>query len=254
KDDESQILHRKAVLAIIESYDVLAAKVDDITAQVARLAGLPEPESISVTDESVEGIAAEDLNRVSLEGLSSESILYLLQRGQQVGASPLTRRAASMLLSKLDESSDPQLALIAHTALMGKAATPAEMQKHLADARAHATKHELKVPNLLFTDMQIQLRLGNAEGFQATVNQIVEQHGNEPEIMAQLQQQLVALGLIRPDGSPRNAGASPAGQPAAPAASGGLWTPDSPAPAATPSAGSPAGEGGGGKLWVPGMD
>ena len=77
-------------------------------------------------------------------------------------------------------------------------------------------------------------------------------HGNEPEIMAQLQQMLMAYGLISPDGAPRSrAGAAAAPAAAVPQpASGGLWTPDG---GSAPPAESAA-EGGGSKLWIPGMD
>ncbi|MDA7878344.1 protein-disulfide isomerase, partial [bacterium] len=73
------------------------------------------------------------------------------------------------------------------------------------------------------------------------------QYGNEPEVMAKLQQTLMAYGLISPDGSPRQA-PSAAGPAAEQGGGGGeLWTPDSGAPASGSG-------GGGGKLWVPGMD
>ena len=71
--------------------------------------------------------------------------------------------------------------------------------------------------------------------------------------MARVQNLLMQLGIIRPDGSlrggpaPTASGAAPTEfSPAAPPEErGGVWTPDSAKPA--------EGEGGG-KLWVPGMD
>jgi hypothetical protein len=104
---------------------------------------------------------------------------------------------------------------------------------------------------LLLTEVGLRLRAGDGAGFQAALQAISTQHGNEPEVMAQLQQLLMAYGLIGPDGRPTGAGGPPPEAAAAPAGAsggasgGGLWTPDQ---------GSSGGGSGGGKLWTPGMD
>ena len=97
--------------------------------------------------------------------------------------------------------------------------------------------------------MTLRLQAGDGAGFQSAIETLTSRYGNEPEVMARLQQMLMAYGLISPDGSPRQAPAAAA--PAAASSAGGeLWTPESGPPA------SPAAEGGsgGGKLWIPGMD
>ena len=102
--------------------------------------------------------------------------------------------------------------------------------------------------------------MSDQDGFRQTIMDIEQNYGSDPAVMARVQQLLVQLGIIRPDGSLRNGpgggpDAAPTNEftPAAPPEqrSGGVWTPDSPGDAG-PSGGE--GGGGGGKLWVPGMD
>jgi hypothetical protein len=109
--------------------------------------------------------------------------------------------------------------------------------------------HNLSSANLLLSEVGLRLSAGDGPGFQKAVETLSTRHGNDPEIMAQLQQLLMAYGLIGPDGAPRARGGDPAPAAAQPA-SGGLWTPDG---GAAPPA-EPAADGGGSKLWIPGMD
>lgn len=246
--NEDLRLPRMAVVAVVDSYDALISKVDGVTSQVCEAAGLTPPQPITITDEKVEEVANEDLNHLTLDGLSEESLVYLMQRAQQISATPLVRKSAARILDTEQATKEPQLGLVAHMALLSAATTPDEMVSQLDAARSFATKYELSAPRLLFADLQVRLRVGDSAGFQNTVNEIVSTHGNDPEIMGQLQQQLMAWGLIRPDGTPAGGPAATAPTPAAEPA-GELWTPDSGNPAP-----SQPGSGGGGKLWVPGMD
>lgn len=244
--DDGIRLKRMAVAAVVDSYDALVSKVEDITSQVCEIAGLEGPQPITIPDDKVEEVANEDLNHLTLEGLNEESLVYLMQRAQQISATPLVRKSAAKILETEQATKEPQLGLVAHMALLSAATAPDEMVSQLDAARSFATKYELSAPRLLFADLQVRLRVGDSAGFQNTVNEIVSTHGNDPEIMGQLQQQLMSWGLIRPDGSPAG-GPSPSPAPAA-ESGGELWTPESGNPA--PSQAS----GGGGKLWVPGMD
>ena len=111
----------------------------------------------------------------------------------------------------------------------------------------------MSTANLLLSEVTLRLQAGDSVGFQNVIQTISTQYGNQPEVMAQLQQMLIQYGLISPDGTPRQGPPGPGGPGASPAGGGGeLWTPDSGSPAASPAA--EGGGSGGSKLWVPGMD
>ena len=120
------------------------------------------------------------------------------------------------------------------------------------EAKAFAQANEIPIANLLLSEVGLRLSAGDGPGFQNAVETLSRQYGNDPEVMAKLQQTLMAYGLIGPDGAPRQApgGPPPAAQQGG--GGGGIWTPESGAPA--PGSGGSGDGGGGGKLWVPGMD
>ena len=114
------------------------------------------------------------------------------------------------------------------------------------EAKEFAEANNIPTANLLLSEVGLRLSAGDGPGFQNAVETLSRQYGNEPEVMAKLQQTLMAYGLISPDGTPRQAPGAPAADQGG-GGGGDLWTPDSGSPA-------PEGGGGGGKLWVPGMD
>ena len=131
----------------------------------------------------------------------------------------------------------------AHRAMRVEKQREDEALEKLEEAKAFAESNKLPTANLLLTEVSLRLSVGDAAGFQNAIEAISTRYGREPEVMARLQQMLMAYGLIGPDGSPRTASPSPAMAQGAPASE--LWTPDQPA--------QPAQEGGS-KLWIPGMD
>lgn len=156
-----------------------------------------------------------------------------------------------MLEIDLTEEQQPAK-MLAYMTLINAAPQNDEALRLLDEAKAFAEVNQISAANLLLTEVSLRLQAGDGAGFQAAIEALSSRHGNEPEVMARLQQMLMAYGLISPDGSPRGGpGASSPGAPAE--AAGGpseLWTPDSGSPSPTPTGES----GGGGKLWVPGMD
>ncbi|TWU58910.1 hypothetical protein Poly51_16900 [Rubripirellula tenax] len=246
--DDSKRLERTAVIRIIQQYDAIASKGDDIMNRVLELAGVEPQAAIKPTDDDIESVANEDLNLVDPAGLNAESLIYLLQRSQQVSATPATRRLANRLIdADLSEEQQPAR-LLAYMSLINAAENSTEALELMEKAKAFAESKDIPISNLLLSEIGLRLQAGDGPGFQNTLQTLTTRYGNEPEVMARLQQMLIQFGLINPDGSPR--GGRPAQQPAA-AAGGGLWTPDGgggPAPAGPPESG------GGSKLWVPGMD
>jgi tetratricopeptide (TPR) repeat protein len=250
-DDESKLLERTALLRIIEQYDTLAAKSDAIIDRLYDLAKLEKLPPLKPSSSEVESVSNEDLNRLDPSGLDADALIYLLQRAQQVSATQATRRLARHLIeTELSDEQKPAK-LLAYMSLINSATQTGEALTLMDEAKAFAHANNIPTANLLLSEVGLRLSAGDAEGFQNAIQTLSTQYGNEPEVMARLQQMLVAYGLVNPDGTPRQApGVGPEPSPAA-AGSGQLWTPDGGAPAAAPA---PNSDGGGNKLWVPGMD
>ncbi len=249
-DDESKLLQRTAMLRIVEQFDGLASKGNAIIERVYELAKVEQLPPLKPSSSEVESIANEDLHRLDPSDLDADALIYLLQRAQQVSATAATRRLARRLIeTELSEEQKPAK-LLAYMSLINSAKQTGEALTLMDEAKAFASANNIPTANLLLSEVGLRLSAGDAEGFQNAIQALSTQYGNEPEVMARLQQLLVAYGLVNPDGTPRQApGVGP--EPVSPAAggSGQLWTPDGGAPAAAPKT-----EGGGSKLWVPGMD
>ncbi len=251
--DDSKLLERTAVVRIIEQYDLIASKGDNVVSEVYELAGLEPLPAIVPQGDEVESLANEDLNRVDSSGLNFESLFYLVQRSQQISATPALRRFASQLVKLEVSEEQKQMKLLAYMALVNASAHSSAALETLDEAKKFVEANGLPMENLLLSEVSLRLSAGDGQGFQKAIEVLSTQYGNQPEVMARLQQMLMAFGLIGPDGAPR-AQPPAAGGPPAPLAAGGegggggIWTPDGGAPAA------PAGEGGQSKLWVPGMD
>ncbi|MEM8669604.1 MAG: protein-disulfide isomerase [Planctomycetota bacterium] len=251
--DASKLLERTAVMRLLENYDIIASKGDSILDEVRKTADVPALPTIKPESGEIETIPNEDLNRLDLSDLDAESLVYVLHRGQQVSATPAMKRAAERLLQvDLDEEKAP-VRIVAYMTLINTAESSAEALELIEAAKDFGTSRNISIANILLSEVSLRVNAGDGEGFQRAVEQVASQYGNEPEVMARLQQMLMSYGLISPDGSPR-AAPPPGAAPASPAAAGGgqLWTPDSGTPATPPPAES--GGSGGGKLWVPGMD
>jgi hypothetical protein len=182
---------------------------------------------------------------VDVSALDSESLIYILQRAQQVSATPALRRFAKRTIEIELPTEQLPAKMLAYMTLINAADQNDDALRLLEEAKTFAKSNEIPIANLLLSEVSLRLQAGDGAGFQNAIETLSREYGNEPEVMARLQQMLVAYGLISPDGSPR-----PAGPPADSAGGASeLWTPDGGASA------SPAAEGGGGsKLWVPGMD
>ena len=252
-DDDSMLLERTAVLRIVEQYDAIASKGEEVLRDVYKMAKITEQDSLAPTTEEVESLANEDLNRVDASKLDAESLVYLLQRTQQVSATPALRRFAKRMIEiDLNEEQKPAK-LLAYMTLINAEDRSDEALRLLEEAKAYAEANQMSTANLLLSEVTLRLQAGDSVGFQNVIQTISTQYGHQPEVMAQLQQMLIQYGLISPDGTPRQGPPGPGGPGASPAGGGGeLWTPDSGSPAASPAA--EGGGSGGSKLWVPGMD
>lgn len=269
-DDESAKFDRTAVMRVVENFDAIVARDESIITKVYELAKLEPLPPISLSNEQAETVANEDLNRIDPQGIDRPTLVYLLQRAQQVAATPAARRFAHQILEsdipEGDEASQQEAAsarMFALVSLVQASTRISDALRWLEEAKGHAEKHGLPTADLLINELELRIQSGDPEGFQRAVETLTSRFGNDPEVMGQVQQMLIQYGFLRPDGSPQQGGPgggapvaagnpaamSPGGPGAGPGDGGGgsgLWTPDSPG-------GEPPAQGGG-KLWVPGMD
>jgi len=246
--DESLELQRSAVIRVLENTEQLthdAALLESVRQQ----AGIEPLPPISVqTSDDLEEVENADLVRVECSSLDADGLSYLLQRAQLLQASAVLRRAAQEILSRDESQIEPELKAGAHLALIELTESADDALRMVAEAKAFFEKSQLDMAELLLMELPQRAKAGDTEGFQNAIRTLTTQYRNREDVMAALQQLLVSMGLINPDGSPRMD--MPRGGSAAPAAapqSGGIWTPGS-----SPAASEPAGSGS--KLWVPGMD
>ena len=259
KDDSDLTLQRCATLLVIEQYDSLATELGEKgLAEIYAAAGIQPPEPIKATDEEIEKIDNFKLSRIDVSALSVTSLIYLIQRAGQVSSTGLAKRAALKLIETETEGELEAARLLGYLTLSRTGGDPREALGYIEKGKAFAEEHSFPTAELLLSEVPLRLRLNDAVGFEAAVTELMSKYREQPEVMAQLQQMLTALGIIGPDGQPTRrppgapqgtAGAEGPGATAPAGAPGGLWTPEGASP-------SPAQEGGGeaGKLWVPGMD
>ena len=266
--DDSMTAARTAIVRAVESFDALAS-IPGLMDAVRDAANVPAPETIRPTAEQVDTLDNVDLPRVDASNLDIESQQYLLQRCEQLRITTAARTLSRLILDREldataagdDAAVDAKIA--AYMSAIQTVESDAEAMTLIEAAKSFADEHKVDHPPLRFTEMSLRLSAGDAEGFQRAVEDISTRYRNDQQIMMQLQQFLVRVGLLRPDGTPATGpppgamaggpGAMPGsamqpaamgGPAAAPAPGGGsgLWTPDQ---------GSPSGGGGGGKIILP---
>jgi hypothetical protein len=239
------------MVRIVQLYDGIAGKANGVIPKVLELAKIAPLPAIIPDADSIEAIDNADLDRVDASGLSVESLIYLLQRAQQISATEAEKNFATQLL-KVEVTEEQRPAkLVAYMSLINAAGSAIKALEYLEEAKKFAEANKISDASLLLSEISLRLQSGDGEGFQNALQTLSTRHGQDPEVMAQLQQMLISYGLLRPDGSPRQAAPAPAGALAGGAAddsSSGLWTPESGSP--NPASGSEAAK----KLWVPGMD
>jgi len=252
-DDDSKRIQRTAVVRIVELYDTIGGKENGVIERVHQLAKIEPRPPLKPDSDSIETIGNEDLDRVDPSDLSAEDLVYLLQRAQQVAATTAQRNVSRRLLEMELTAEQQPAKMIAYMSLINASDFAEKALGYLDEAKKFAEENTLSDASLLLSEVSLRLQVGDGEGFQQAIQSLSTRHGQNPEVMAQLQQMLMSYGLIRPDGSPRQAPPPPTGTsivgggPSSEAGSG-LWTPESAAAERT------SGGEGGSKLWIPGMD
>lgn len=253
-DDSSLLFERSVVVRLLEGQERLVGlegTLDDVY-QLSGISPLPE---ISPDDESAAELAVADYFRVNPSQLSGEVTLVMAANARTSGALSACRRFAQRLIELSgSQGADNRVTLEGYGMLMTTTPEPSEAIALADTAIEFAKQAELPFSHVLLAKLELSLSVADQELFRKTVMDIETHYGNDPAVMGHVQQLLVQIGLIRPDGSVRQPGSPPAAArpteftPApAPASNSGVWTPDSAPP-------KPEGGEGGGKLWIPGMD
>jgi len=255
--DESLRLQREAILRVLENTEQLAEE-GSVLEEVRQAAALEKLPTIVVrTSDEVEEVDNADLARIDCSQLDSEGLAYLMQRSQVIHATSALKKAAMEVLGREENAENADLKATAYLMLIETNESPEAALKLIGEAKKYFDSVGIDKAQLMLMEVPIRVRMGDSEGFQSLMRTLTTDYRGREEVMAALQQILVSIGLINPDGSPRMGGPSPGGQlpggamaAEPPQSSSGLWTPDGGAPA---SAGAAPSEGGS-KLWIPGMD
>ncbi len=243
----------RTLVRVLESHDLFTTDVPhaiDAIRQKLNVAALPEIDP-PASGEMMK-VPSYNLARVRTQALGVDDSMLMLERSRSTGCRSATRRFAEHVLGLALGEDRKQAKIGAYLALAESSADPIEGLEALDKAKQYAKANNLSNAVVLLSEIGFAIQAGDAPRLQRCVQSLTSEHGNNPNVMAQLQQLLVMYGLINPDGSARRGAGGPppsamGGPSPAPAAqSSGLWTPDSPAPASKPAGGS--------KLWVPGMD
>ena len=261
--------NRHRIAAAIEVLALQAApEMSDRLAETLReKLGIPEPKLIPLPENCRDdNDAAIDFftmlpiwrwSRVELTNLSSSAAGRLLSIVRLFGEEKSIERFAARVLDGPALRQDLAARFAAYEALIEKASIENHPERAIElIERGTAEAKEFNVPDSRFNLREAMLRIasGDAVGFQRIVEHIAREHRDEPETMESLQMLLVNLGILNPDGTPRQMPMPGGAAPGAPRGNGldaasseppkssGLWTPGSD---------EGTGGGGGGKLWTP---
>jgi hypothetical protein len=252
--DSSTLLSRTALVRLLEGYEALEDYDDALLDRVRMMAGVAPLPTLQLSSmEEVDAVDASELSRIDVSSLNTESLLFLFQRAHLLDNGKCIRTTAKRIVSLDLEGSTKVAKISAYTKLVEFASSAQEASDLIEEAKAYATANQLDQANLRILELTHKLINGDQAGFSNTLKSISEQYGKRPEVMARVQQLLISVGILRPDGSVRERpGAAIGGEAgmASPAAASGIWTPDSGSPAAVGSSSAPAAS----KLWIPGMD
>jgi hypothetical protein len=167
--------------------------------------------------------------------------------------SQLGRRAAERLRA-IPIAPDFEPLLVSAYQLLAQQAPSLDVALQLIEeGKGRLARGSQPLAALLLMEIPYRLMSTNPNAAGEVINRLVREYEQDAAVMAQLQQLLVELGILRPTGE--GLARKPAPGAAAEPSSSGLWTPESamesPAARSPSPAPSPAS---GGKLWLPGMD
>ncbi len=270
-DPQSQVTALGAILAV-ELRGRSVAQAETFSRLRDQL-GLAQPEPISPkalqeTGQRLESLPLVAMRRLVWAELSDEELLEAYQEAHACRFQSVVYAAAEELIDRESlHQGNPESLTEFHSQRILASPTLEDSLKAIEEAR-RATQDLLDSDGQWdIFEAQTQLKLGHAQEAQQLLQGLARDHKNEPKIMAQLEQILMTLGLIGPDGQPRQPDAEMAPEQIAPeeissgvlsdlkpkaAPPSALWTPESGQPPnpSTPPPKDPQGPSESG-LWLP---
>ncbi|MCA9136151.1 MAG: hypothetical protein KDB00_05315 [Planctomycetales bacterium] len=257
-DDASLEFERATVVRVLEGHERIIS-LPDALSDVYSISKVDPLPTLEPSDEEIGELTCADFFRVNPDKLSLTQLYVLASNARATGGMTACKRFASKIVDKSAQASndsEKRMAMEGYILWMMSTPEPSESITIGDQAIEFAKANKLNFASILLARLELCLSLSDQDGFRQTIMDIEKNYGTDPTVMARVQQLLMQLGIIRPDGSLRHQPAAARGPqpteftPAAPLEerSGGVWTPDS---ASTPN---PSGGQGGSKLWVPGMD
>ncbi len=236
--DQAQQVRLLAAIMVLEFWHESIPGTFDFNELRGEL-GLPTLEPIDPELTPTAGLPLVRLRRVMVEKAVDADLMTGFRRAAAFSVTAALQKFASAVVDRPTLAGQPAR-LRAYNVLVRTAEDPETALRYLAQGREATLAAGQSCASW---DLQeLPLRLAQLEGPEMSrlVNHIQRQHINEPGVADALQQFLMQIGAIRPDGTP----AAPPPQPAAAgdqpeAEAGKIWTPGE----ATP--------GGGKKLWTP---
>ncbi len=191
---------------------------------------LPMPEVLDPTGADLEHFPLVRIPRTDLSKLSDTEVAGLVDRAVLMGANVATLIVANELVSR------PQLAegvdaMPAYRQLVRLEPDHQQAFEWIAKAREWSKKNKKSVAEWVLMEMELVIERGEGKRLQTLLNEIRDNHINEPGIADATYRLLASAGLVDPNG-PQGAATSGPQDAAAPPPSSGIWTPGDAAPAA----------------------
>ncbi|GHT25643.1 protein disulfide-isomerase [Planctomycetales bacterium] len=198
-----------------------------------------EEEQLSLLDE----LPVWRWHRLEVEKMPVSALTEGLQVVSVMKESRAAIRFAEEILNRPMNDMPPQSRVLAFDALILATQKIGQFENSLEwilKAKAEAAEQKISDAGWCLYEIPVRLELRQYSETDAVFQYLTEKYGNDDNVMRALNNLLIQLGLIHPDGTPAAEFAPPReAEPVAPPA--GLWTPDSQQGQAAPSQ----------KLWTP---
>lgn len=217
-----------AAVLILEQGSHNYAQGDAIT-QLRKELGLPQPEPIDPATVDGARLPLVRIPRLSLEGVSDETLVQLYRRAAVAAASSALVHLAKEIIRRPSVNEH-----IPHEEAYRLLATlerdPAKVLQWIDEARQKAAAEGRSTANWDIAELELYITEGNAEEARRVLADIDRNHMNDPDVAAAVYRLLYAAGLIPPEGLspgaamhdlPTEAVANPPAEPE----SGRIWTP-----------------------------
>ena len=189
---------------------------------------LPHPETIDPNELDLENVPLIRVPSINLSKLTVDQLSKLLDRTLLAGANLAALLVASALVQRGDEESDSKINLTAaYRQLIRKEPDFEKAGEWVSEARAWAEKRGMSQAEWALLELELSIQQGDTNTLQKTLQEIQNEHADEPGVAEATYRLLYNAGLMPPPGqtSPGNTAGG-----ATPPPKTSLWTPEQGAP------------------------